>query len=225
MYKFFTAILRNESSRPKWQPIVSVFQRINRSLEVILGSGIVALLIYLVYNYVPILENKRWTAIVILFCLVLAAMWFLAAAKRLHQATLAEVYAAQEQTIRDLDHLAKRIELLTLLEGRSDALYFLLDNRSWNDHEMAGIAIHKSEIRYHEADLQNTFRERLGSTAAQEYFQRLGPIPDKLYEQKARIEAHRNKLHELLQSERAAHTHIKLKASSQKQDMLQRIGN
>ena len=61
-----------------------------------------------------------------------------------------------------------------MLEGRSDALYFLLENRSWNDHPLAGIAINKDERRYHEADAYNTFRDRLGSTAVEEYFQRLG---------------------------------------------------
>jgi len=225
MYKFFTTVLRNEFNRSNWQPIVSVFQRINRSLEVILGSGIVALLVYLVYNFVPILENKRLTAIVILVCLVLAAIWLLAAARRFHEANVAEVFVAQEQTGRDLDHLSKRIEHLTLLEGRSDALYFLLENRSWNDHPLAGIAIHKEEIRYHEADIYNTFRDRLGSTAVEEYFQRLGPIPEELYEQKRRIEAHRHKLHELLQSERAGQLQITHKAAVQKQDALKRIEN
>lgn len=48
-----------------------------------------------------------------------------------------------------------------MLEGRSDALYFLLENRSWNDHPLAGIAINKDERRYHEADIYNTFRDRL----------------------------------------------------------------
>ena len=61
-----------------------------------------------------------------------------------------------------------------MLEGRSDALYFLLENRSWNDHPLAGIAINKDERRYHEAGAYNTFRDRLGSTAVEEYFQRLG---------------------------------------------------
>jgi len=94
--------LANEFSRPNWQPIVSLFLRINKTLEVILGSGVVALLVYLIYNYVPILDNKRWTAIVILAFLALAAMWLLSAAKRFHRSTLAEVYGAQEQTSRDL---------------------------------------------------------------------------------------------------------------------------
>lgn len=225
MYKFFTAVLRNEFSRPNWQPLVSLFRRINKTLEVILGSGVVALLFYLIYNYVPILDNKRWTAIVILSFFALAAMSLLSAAKRFYRSTLAEVYGAQEQTSRDLDHLTKRIELLTLLEGRSDALYFLLESRGWNDHPLAGIPIHKSEIQYHEADIQNTFRDRLGSTAAQEYFDRLGPIPEKLYEQKARIEAHRYQLHKLLQAERAAQLQINSKTSDQKQETLQRIEN
>ena len=121
--------------------------------------------------------------------------------------------------------MAKRIELLTLLEGRCDALYFLLENRSWNGHPLMGTAIHKDEIRYHEADIYNTFRDRLGSTAVEEYFQQLGPIPEKLWEQKRRIEAHRYQLHKMLQSARAAQTQINIKASGQKQETLQRIGN
>jgi len=165
MYKFLAAVLRNEFSRSKWQAIVTISKRINRTLEVILASGIVALFVYLIYNYVPVLQNKRWTAIVILVCLGLAAKCLLAAARRFHQSTLADIYAVQEQTSRDLDFLSKGMELLTLLMGRCDALYFLLDNRSWHDHELAGVAIHKSEIRYHEAELYNTFRDRLGSNA------------------------------------------------------------
>jgi len=221
MYKFFTAILCYEFSRPEWQPIVRVLQKMNRLLDIFVGVGIVAGLVGLI-KYAPILQNKRWTAIIILVVLVLFAMWLLAAVKRFHRATLDEMYAAQEQTHRDLDHLARLIERLTLLEGRSDALYFLLENRSWNDHPLASIAIHKDEIRYHEADIYNTFRDRLGSTAVEEHFQRLGPITEKLYEQKNRIQAHRNKLHELLQLDRAQRREINHKAAVRKQDALKR---
>ena len=101
MYKFFTTVLRNEFNRPNWQPILSVFQRINRSLEVILGSGIVALLVYLVYNFVPILENKRLTAIVILVGLVLAAIWLLAAALRFHEPNITEVFVAHRHKLHE----------------------------------------------------------------------------------------------------------------------------
>ena len=88
---------------------------------------------------------------------------------------------------------------------------------------MAGTAIHKDEIRYHEADIYNTFRDHLGSTAVEEYFQQLGPIPEKLSEQKRRIEAHRYQLDKMLQAERAALRQIKSKESDQKQETLQRM--
>jgi|GEM_PF-3415887 len=220
MYKFCNAVLSHEFSRPKWRPVSSLYQKINRTLEVILGSGIVAGLVYLIYQYVPILDHKRWAAIVILICLVLAAMWLLAAAKRFHEATLAEVYAAQEQTDRDLGLVARRIEHLTLLEGRCDALYYLLENRSYTDHPLAGIPIHEREIKYYEGDIQNTFRERLGSTEGHEYFKRLGPIPKTLSAQTDRLRAHQTKLHELLQADRGHRRELGVKAAKQKQETL-----
>jgi hypothetical protein len=152
-------------------------------------------------------------------------MWLLTAVKRFHGATLDEMYRAQEQRHRDLDHLAGLIERLTLLAGRSDAFYFLLENRSWNDPPMAGTAIHKDEIRYHEADIYNAFRDRLGSEAVEHYFQRLGPLPEKLYEQQSRIEAHRCQLHKLLQADRANKLQITHNAAVQKNETLTRIGS
>src|SRR5205809_1128594 len=94
-------------------------------LKVLLGSGIVAGIVYLIYTYVPILDNKRWAAIVILVGLVLLAGWFLGAVKRFHKDKLAEVNKAQEETNRQLESSSKRIEFLTLLLGRSDALYLM----------------------------------------------------------------------------------------------------
>jgi hypothetical protein len=136
-----------------------------------------------------------------------------------------EIYKSQEEMNRQLEFSAKhRIELLTLLLGRSDALYFLLDNRCDSDNDNAGIAIAKNEFRYYEADIQNTFRDRLGSPDAQDYFQRLGTVPEKLSGQVARINAHRNKLHEMLQSERAHQRQINQKAIDQKHETLQRVG-
>ena len=223
MYQFCVAVLSNEFSRPKWQPVVSLYRRINRTLEVILGGGIVAGLIYVIYNYVPIADHKRWAAIVILTGLVLLAAWFLGAVKRFHKNTLDEVYVAQEEMTRQLESYAKRIEFLSLLLGRSDALYLMLDNRRWKDNDNAGLAIATSEIRYHEADIYNTFRDRLGSNDVEDYFQKLGVIPVNLSAQVERINAHRNKLHSLLQSERAQRLEIDLKAAGQKQETLNRI--
>jgi hypothetical protein len=224
MYKFFTAVLRYEFSRPKWQPIVSGLQKTNRLLDIFLGVGIVAGLVGLI-KYAPILENKRWTAIILLAFLVLFATWLLAVVKRFHKNTLAEIYKAQEEMNRQLEFSAKnRLELLTLLLGRSDALYFLLDNRTDSDNDNAGIPIAKNEFRYYEADIQNTFRDRLGSPDAQDYFQRLGTVPENLSGQVARINAHRNKLHEMLQSEHAQQRQINQKAVDQKQETLQRVG-
>lgn len=213
MYRFCLAVLSNEFSRPKWQPLVNVYRKINRTLEVLLGSGIVAGIIYLIYNYVPILGNKRWAAIVILVGLVLLAVWCLGAIKRFHKDTLAEVYKAQEEMNRQLETSSKRIEFLTLLLGRSDALYLMLDNRRWRDNDNAGVAIAKSEIKYHEADIYNTFRDRLGSEGVEDHFQNLGAVPDELLAQVERINAHRNKLHGLLQSERAQRLVIAMKAT------------
>jgi hypothetical protein len=183
MYQFCLAVLSNEFSRVKWQPVVSLYRKINRTLEVILGGGIVAGLIYLIYNYLPILDHKRWAAIVILTGLVLLAAWFLGAVKRFHKDTLAEVYKAQEEMNRQLESSAKRIEFLSLLLGRSDAPYFLLDNRRWNDNDNTGVAIAKSEIQYHEADIYTTFRHRLGSNDVEDYFRKLGAVPDNLLAQ------------------------------------------
>ena len=216
MYQFCLAVLSNEFSRSKWQPLVNVYRKINRTLEVLLGSGIVAGIVYLIYKYVPILDNKRWAAIVILVGLALLAGWFLGAVKRFHKDTLAEVYKTQEEMNRQLESSAKRIEFSSLLLGRSDALYFLLENRSWNDNDNAGVPIAKSEIKYHESDIYNTFRDRLGSNEVEDYFKQLGTVPDNLLAQKNRINAHRNKLHGLLQSERAQRLEIALKATGQK---------
>lgn len=234
MYKFCIAVLSHEFNRPKWQPVVSIYRKVNRTLEVILGGGTVAGLVYLIYNYVPVLDTKRWTAIVILAGLVLLAAWFLGAVKRFHRNTLAEVYNAREDTLgevyktqeeidRQLEASAKRIEFLTLLEGRSDALYLLLENRSWSDNDNAGVPIAKSEIKYHEADIYNTFRDRLGSNEVEDYFQTLGAVPENLLAQKNRINSHRNKLHGLLQSERAQRQEIALKAIGHKRETLKRI--
>jgi len=225
MYKFCVAVLTNEFNRPKWKRLVSIYQKINRTLEIILGGGTVAGLVYLIYNYIPISDNKRWSAILILAGLVLLAAWFLGSVKRFHENSLDETYKAQEELNRKLEWSAKRIEFLTLLEGRSDALYLLLDNRRWSDNENAGVAIAKSEIRYHEADIYNTFRDRLGSNEVEDYFQKLGAVPDDLVAQVNRINAHRNKLHEMLQSERAQQRQINQKAIDQKHDTLQRVGN
>jgi hypothetical protein len=222
MYQFCIAVIRNEFSRPKWQPVLSIYRKLDRTLDLLLGLGAVGGILYLIYKYVPILDNKRWTAIVILAGLLVLAAWFLGAVKRFHKSTLVEVYKAQEEMNRQLEASAKRIEFLTLLLGRSDALYMLLDNRRWNDNDNdnAGVAIAKSEVRYHEADIQNTFRERLGSEGVADYFQKLGAVPDNLLAQVERINAHRNKLHGLLQSERAQQLQINQKAIGQKQATL-----
>lgn len=191
-------------------------------------------LVYLIYNYVPILDHKRSAAIVILAGLLLLAAWFLGAVKRFHndtiaevykerQDTLAEVYETQEERNRQLQNAEKRIEYLSLLLGRSDALYFLLDNRRWNDNDNARVAIAKSEIQYHEADIYNTFRDRLGSNEVEDYFQQLGAVPDNLSAQVERINAHRNKLHGLIQSEHVQRLQIVQKAAGQRQEVLKRI--
>ena len=210
MYQFCLAVLSNEFSRSKWQPLVNVYRKINRTLEVLLGSGIVAGIVYLIYNYLPILDNKRWAAIVILVGLVLLAGWFLGAVKRFHKDTLAEIDKAQEEMNRQLESSAKQIEFLSLLLGRSDALYFLLDNRRWKDNDNAGLTLAKSEIKYHEADIYNSFRDHLGSNEVEDYFQKLGVVPDSLSAQVERINSHRNRLHGLLQSERAQRQDIVL---------------
>jgi diguanylate cyclase (GGDEF)-like protein len=143
--------------------------------------------------------------------------------QRINASTRIEPNDAQEGARTELEASAKRIEFLSLLLGRCDALYFLLDNRRWGDNDNAGIAIAKSEIQYHEADIYNTFRDRLGSDEVDDYFQKLGSIPDDLLAQAVRINAHRNKLHALLQSERAQRQEIGLIIARQKQETLKRI--
>ena len=54
-------MLRNELNGPVWRRIVRFLKRLNWIVDLILGGGILALLLYLIYLYVPIASNKRWT--------------------------------------------------------------------------------------------------------------------------------------------------------------------
>jgi hypothetical protein len=240
MYQFCMAVLSHEFSRPKWQPIVSVLAKVDRTVEKILGGGIIAGLVYLIYQYVPILGHKRWAAITILAGLLWLATWFLGAVKRFHESKLADLHKAQEDTLaevqrlhaevyqaleemnRQLESSFSRIEFLTRLQGQSDALWCLLDNRRWRGNDNEGIPIAKSEIGYYEAAISNTFRDRLGSKA-EDYFHKLGVVPDNLQGQVDRLKAHRNTLHVLLQAERAQRQQITSNAAQQKQETLKRI--
>src|SRR5437899_131001 len=117
MYQFCIAVLSHEFSRPRWQPLVSLHQKINRTLEVILGGAVVAGLVYPFYQYVPILDHNRWAVMAILAGLLVLGACFLGTVNRFHKDTLAEVYRAQEEMNRQLESSATRIEFLTLLLG------------------------------------------------------------------------------------------------------------
>lgn len=100
-----------------------VYRRLNRLLEVLLGLGVIGGSLYLVYYYVPIATNKRWTVIVSLAAIVTFLAWFINAVKRFHKATVSEIYSEQDGITNEYADCAKTIELLTLLLGRCDALY------------------------------------------------------------------------------------------------------
>jgi len=71
MWKFCIAILSQEFRRSEWQPVMRVVRKLTWILDLLLGTGLVAGILALIYVYVPIASNKRWTAIVILAGLVL----------------------------------------------------------------------------------------------------------------------------------------------------------
>jgi hypothetical protein len=223
MWKFCLAVLNQEVKRSKWQPLLRVYRRLNRLLDVLLGLGVVGGSLYLIYYYVPIATNKRWTVIVSLAAIVTFLAWFITAVKRFHKATVSEVYAAQESITNEYADCANKIESLTLLLGRCDALCFLLENRSWKDNPNTGVPLAIEEIKYHEADLWNTLQDRYGTDVAEDHFGKLGNVPEDLAHQKRRMEAHQSKLHNLRQSERQRQRAIAQKAVQQKQEITKLI--
>jgi len=215
---FFAAVIRNELNGPVWRRIVRFLKRLNWFVDLILGGGILALLLYLIYLYVPIASNKRWATIVILTCLVLLLSWFIRAVKRFHRTTIDEIYLAHQAITKRYADCADRIELLELILGRGDSLYFLLDNRRWN----GGSLLSKEEIEYYEADVHNQLRGVDYTEAERYYHEKSAMSVETIYNQLSRLNFSREKVKGLIRSAKAQRQQIATEADSEKQKTLGR---
>ena len=170
-----------------------------------------------VYKLLP---GAAWIVIALLIVLSFLLL-LLDGARRLHGRTIQEIYAAQAGLIKEYADSFDRIELLTLFKGRFDALGSLLDNRRWKDS--AGPPLSSPEIQYQEADFHNKLQDYFGPDYVQEYFRRLGHVPDSVQGQTDRIRAHSNEVHRHIQSQRQRQFSIAAKAEEQKQNILGRL--
>lgn len=167
-----------------------------------------------------LLPGATWVVIVLLLAIVFLLL-LLDGARRLHGRTIREVYIAQAGIIKEYADSFDRIELLTLFKGRFDAIGSLLDNRRWKDS--AGPPLSKPEIQYQEADFHNKLQDYFGPDYVQEYFGRLGDIPDSVQGQTDRIRVHSNEAHRHIQSQRQHQLSIAAKVQEQKQSILRRL--
>jgi hypothetical protein len=167
-----------------------------------------------------LLPGAAWIVIVLLLAIVFLLL-LLDGARCLHARTIREIYMVQAEIIKEYADSFDKIELLTLFMGRFDAIGSLLDNRRWKDS--AGPPLSKPEIQYQEADFHNKLQDYFGPDYVQEYFGRLGDIPDSVQGQTDRMRVNSNEAHRHIQSQRQHRLSIAAKAQEQKQNILRRL--
>ena len=215
MWRFWRDVLAFEFARPGWRVFIVAHKVAHKLSEFILGMAFSALIILLIYWYVPVASNKRWTAIVVLCGSVLILVWLLRATKRYHFAVLAEAYKAQEQVLIEYTQSNTNIQWWMLFKGRYDGLYSLLDLRCWPGN--AGAPLTASEIQYLEADLHNKIQDHFGSQQVRDWLS--DDIPDSVLGQRERVRNHSFRLEQLIKGERARQKSIADKAASQRQTL------
>jgi len=149
--------------------------------------------------------------------LVLFLSWFVQSVKRFHRTTIDEIYLAQQAITKRSADCADRIELLELILGRGDSLYFLLDNRRWN----GGSLLSKEEIEYYESDIHNQL-SRVDYTEADRYYHEKSAMSvETIYNQLSRLNFGREKVKSLIRSAKAQRQAITTEADSEKQKILE----
>src|SRR5437762_5676197 len=112
MWRFWRDVLACEFVRPGWRFLIVAHKIVHRLSEFIVGMAFSALIFLLIYWYVPIANNKRWTAIVVLCGVVFILIWLLRATERYHFAVLAQAHKAQEQIMNEYTQSNTKIQWL-----------------------------------------------------------------------------------------------------------------
>lgn len=167
-----------------------------------------------IYHLLPAL----WWIIIVLVLAAILLLFVINGARRIHEKTLNEVYAANEATIEEYLGCAANIERWTLFKGRFDVLQDLLDFRSWPGN--TGDPLTREEIERHEADFHNWLQDRRGADWTQDYFASLGEIPESLRGQMDRMRVDSDQCHRIIREEQVRQQSIAAKANKQRHDLL-----
>jgi hypothetical protein len=159
-----------------------------------------------IYNLLP---GLAW--LIIALGVVIAFLLFLIdGARRFHKRTVGAVHKAQKGIAKEYADCAEQIEWLTLILGRGDSLFFLLDKDNAQPFS-------KLDIQMYESGVRNTL-DRFGPDWAVGHFTDFpAAIPDSLSDQQRRIGMHRSRLLALIQARRGHRLAIADKAAWQRQ--------
>jgi hypothetical protein len=157
--------------------------------------------------------GKRWWAIIFLALVVALLLILIGFIKSFHERIVRKIYQADEGITEEFADCAERIEWLTLILGRGDALSSLLEADNAQP-------LSRLEIQLYESDVRTTL-DRFGPNWAESHFEGFpASISESLSDQQRRMNVHRSRLHALIQAQRAHRQSIAAKANSQKQEVL-----
>jgi hypothetical protein len=184
--KFCSFAFSEDYQQKGWYKRLStIYIRADKLVSIILGTTLSALVIFYLYPHRDlVLNNKRWSAIVILSTFSLFLLYLIGAIKRFHERVVNEMEARRKSQLKELclqyysDLLDANKRMLTVekfgrLSGRADELAKQL---LFNEKEPLPARL----LQWWSNDLENDINERFGSDAFKGIFgslDRYNPVP------------------------------------------------